>query len=393
MSAIPIMRPWLGGEEASAVQEVLESGWIAQGPRVAAFEAATSAALGAGHGVATSSCTAALHLALHALGVGPGDDVVVPSLSFIATANAVRHTGATPVFADVELDSGNVAVDTVDAVRTETQNVTPATVERALTPATRALILVHQAGMPADVDAVRAVCEARGVAVIEDAACAIGSTYRGERIGGRSLVALSFHPRKLVTTGEGGMLLTPDPGLARRLRRLREHGMAVAAFERHVSRSVLLEQYVELGFNYRMTDLQAAVGVVQIGKLDAMVAERRRLAARYRDSLEDVPGLGLPEDPPYGTTNYQSYIVRLDNDLAKHRDAIMQDLLVRGISTRRGIMAAHLEPAFADVEAPWLPVTEWLTRRSLILPMFHGMPDCELDRVAEAFAEAVEARR
>jgi dTDP-4-amino-4,6-dideoxygalactose transaminase len=374
MDVIPIMRPWLGAEEAAAVQEVLASGWIAQGPRVAAFEASVATALGAEHGVATTSCTTALHLALHALGVGPGDEVVVPSLSFIATTNAPRYLGARPVFADVDL---------------QTQNLTAETVERALGPATRAVIVVHQVGMPADVEAIEAVCEPRGVAVVEDAACAIGSTYRGRPVGAGNLVALSFHPRKLVTTGEGGMLLTGDEGLARRLRRLREHGMAVSAHERHASRTVVVEAYEELGFNYRMTDLQAAVGLVQLGKLDAMVAERRRLAERYRERLEDVPGLFLPADPPYGTTNYQSYVVRLDDDLPVERDAVMQELLDQGVASRRGIMAAHLEPACAGLPSPELPVTERLTRRSLILPLFHGMNEGLLERVAEALAGAV----
>ena len=272
MDVIPIMRPWLGAEEAVAVEGVLASGWVAQGPKVAEFEAAVCGALGAPHGVATTSCTTALHLALHALGVGPGDEVVVPSLSFIATTNAPRYVGARPVFADVDL---------------ETQNLTAETVERALGPSTRAVIVVHQAGMPADVDAIAAICESRGVAVVEDAACAIGSTYRGRPVGaGDNLVALSFHPRKLLTTGEGGMLLTSDAALARRLRRLREHGMAVSAHDRHASRSVVVEAYEELGFNYRMTDLQAAVGLVQLGRLDAMVVERRSLADRYRDALD-----------------------------------------------------------------------------------------------------------
>jgi dTDP-4-amino-4,6-dideoxygalactose transaminase len=374
MDLIPVMRPWLGAEEAEAVREVLESGWVAQGPRVAAFEAAVAAELGSAHGVATTSCTTALHLALHALGVGPGDEVVVPSLSFIATTNAPRYVGARPVFADVDLD---------------TQNLTPRTVERVLGPATRAVIVVHQAGMPADVEAIEAVCAPRGVAVIEDAACAIGSTYRGRPIGAGNLVALSFHPRKLVTTGEGGMLLTDDAALARRLRRLREHGMAVSAHERHASATVVIEQYEELGFNYRMTDLQAAVGLVQLARLDAMIAERRRLADGYRALLEDVPGLFLPHDPPYGTTNFQSYVVRLDDDLPVERDAVMEELLAQGISTRRGIMAAHLEPACAGLRARALPVTERLTRRSLILPLFHGMETADLERVGDALAIAV----
>jgi perosamine synthetase len=375
MELVPVMRPWLGAEEAEAVREALESGWVAQGPRVAAFEAAVAAKLGARHGVATTSCTTALHLALHALGVGPGDEVVVPSLSFIATTNAPRYVGARPVFADVDL---------------ETQNLTAETVERALGPATRAVIVVHQAGMPADVEAIEAVCAPRGVTVIEDAACAIGSTYHGRPIGGGgNLVALSFHPRKLVTTGEGGMLLTDDAGLARRLRRLREHGMAVSAHARHASATVVIEQYEELGFNYRMTDLQAAVGLVQLTRLDTMVAERRSLAEGYRELLEDVPGLFLPHDPPYGTTNYQSYVVRLDDDLPVEREAVMRELLAQGISTRRGIMAAHLEPACAAVRARSLPVTEQLTSRSVILPLFHGMEARELERVGEALALAV----
>jgi dTDP-4-amino-4,6-dideoxygalactose transaminase len=377
MDVIPVMRPWLGAEEAVAVEDVLASGWIAQGPRVAAFESSMCAALGAAHAVATTSCTTGLHLALHALGVGPGDEVVVPSLSFIATTNAPRYVGARPVFADVEL---------------ATQNVTPETVAVALRPATRAVIVVHQAGMPADIEAIGAVCAARGVALIEDAACAIGSTVRGLPIGSGGLVALSFHPRKLLTTGEGGMLLTQDAGLARRLRRLREHGMAVSAHQRHASDTVVLEKYTELGFNFRMTDLQAAVGLVQLTKLDAMVAERRRLADVYRAALADVRGLCLPGDPPHGTTNYQSYVVRLEDDLGVDRDAVMQQLLDQGISTRRGIMAAHLEPACAGLPAPPLPVTERLTRRSLILPLFHGMAEGDVERVADALCAAVAPR-
>ena len=372
---IPIMRPWLGPEEAAATADVLASGWVAQGPRVAAFEAAVCAALGARHGVATTSCTTALHLALHALGVGRGDDVVVPSLSFIATTNAPRYVGARPVFADVDVD---------------TQNLTAATVAAALTPATRAVIVVHQAGMPADVEAIEAVCAPRAIAVIEDAACAIGSTYRGRPIGGDRLTALSFHPRKLVTTGEGGMVLTPDARLAARLRRLREHGMAVSAHERHASRAIVVESYDELGFNYRMTDLQAAVGLVQLGRLDAMVAERRALADRYGEALADVPGVLVPADPPYGTTNYQSYVVRLDDDLPVGRDTVMQELLDQGIASRRGIMAAHLEPACGDIPAPPLTVTERLTRRTLILPLFHGMRPDQVERVAEALAHCLQ---
>ena len=252
---IPVMRPWLGPEEAAAAAAAVTSGWVAQGPRVAEFEEAFAAAVGAGHAVAVSSCTTALHLALVVTSVGPGDEVVVPSLSFIATANAVRYVGAQPVFADVDLN---------------TQNLTPATVAPHLTDRTRAVILVDQAGVPADLDGMRALCEPRGITVIEDAACAAGSVYRGRPVGaGAEIAAFSFHPRKLLTTGEGGMLVTPDAEVATRLRRLREHGMDVSAAQRHASRQPVIEHYLETGFNYRMTDVQAAIGLVQLGKLDA----------------------------------------------------------------------------------------------------------------------------
>jgi perosamine synthetase len=293
MNPIPVMRPWLGPEEAAAAADAVASGWVAQGPRVAEFESAVAARVGAGHGVAVSNCTVALHLALHLLGVGPGDEVVVPSLSFIATANAVRHAGATPVFADVAED---------------TQNLTDTTVAPVLTDRTRAVVAVHQAGLPADLGALHRLCDPLGVAIVEDAACALGSTYAGAPIGAHSdLVAFSFHPRKILTTGEGGLLTTSRADWAARARRLREHGMSVSAAQRHSCGRVVLESYLETGFNYRMTDIQAAVGLVQLGRLDAIVARRRELAGRYHELLADVPGLVTVTDPPHGTTNYQSF--------------------------------------------------------------------------------------
>ena len=366
---IPVMRPWLGEEEAAAAAEAVASGWVAQGPRVAAFERAVADRVGVAHGVAVSSCTTALHLALVVLGVGPGDEVVVPSLSFVATANAVRYVGATPVFADVEAD---------------TLNCSPATIAPVLTPRTRAVILVHQAGAPADVDGVRSL----GVPVVEDAACAMGSTLQGRPIGAQTdLATFSFHPRKLLTTGEGGMVVTWRPDWAQRLRRLREHGMDVSAADRHAARRVVLEQYVETGFNYRMTDVQAAIGLVQLGKLDAMVARRRALAARYADALAD---LAHAADPPGATTNYQSFWLLLP-DAAPDRDEVLRRLLEDGVSARRGIMAAHLEPAYAGVAHAPLPVTERLTRRSLILPLFHDLTEGEQDHVVAALRRALEA--
>src|SRR5258708_2814762 len=372
-----VMRPWCGEEEAAAAAAAVSSGWVAQGPRVAEFEAAFGAAIGSGHGVAVSSCTAALHLAMVAAGIGPGDEVVVPSLSFIAPANAVRYVGAKPVFADVDL---------------ATQNLTPATVEPHLTHRTRAVILVDQAGVPADLDAMRALCEPRGIIVVEDAACAVGSTYRGHAAGAGVLAAVSFHPRKLLTTGEGGMLVTPDAAMAMRLRRLREHGMDVSAATRHATGQPVIEHYLEVGFNYRMTDIQAAVGIVQLAKLPRLIDRRRDQGRRYQDLLADVPGLMMAGDPGYGTTNYQSFWVLLPTDFPVSRDELLRKLADAGISARRGIMAAHTEPAYADVSSSPLPVTDRLSSSSLILPLFHEMTESEQDQVVSVIRSAAESR-
>jgi dTDP-4-amino-4,6-dideoxygalactose transaminase len=367
MSTIPVMRPLLGPEEAAAAAEAVASGWVAQGPRVAAFERQFAQRVQAGHGIAVSSCTTALHLALVLHGIGRGDEVVVPSLSFIATANAVRYTGATPVFADVDLQTGNLTAKTVDAVRTDR---------------TRAVMVVHQAGVPADLDELHALCDPLGLPVLEDAACAAGSTYRGRPVGaGSTIAAWSFHPRKLLTTGEGGMLTVEDEADAVRLRRLREHGMSVSAADRHASAGPVLESYLETGFNYRMTDIQAAVGLVQLGRLDAIVTRRRELAARYQSLLADVPGLLVARDPAWGTTNYQSFWVLLPDDFPVSRNRLLELMQAEGISCRRGIMAAHQQPAYDGHPHQDLPVTEQLTEQSLILPLFHDLTESEQDRV------------
>jgi perosamine synthetase len=341
---------------------------------VAEFERGLCQITGAAHGVAVSSCTTGLHLALLIHGVGPGDEVVVPSLSFIATANVVRYVGATPVFADVE---------------TSTQNLSTRTIEPVLSSATRAIILVHQAGVPADIRGVHQLCDPRGIAVIEDAACAIGSTYEGSPIGCHSsLVVFSFHPRKIVTTGEGGMILTSDREWAERLRRLREHGMSISAAARHDAATAVAERYLETGFNYRMTDIQAAIGLVQLDRLATLIQRRRDLAHRYQALLAGVPGLEIVHDPPYGTTNYQSFWIILPDDFPISRDDLLQRMMDEGISPRRGIMAAHLEPAFAGQPHIELPVTERLTASSLLLPLFHEMTEIQQERVARVVTQA-----
>ena len=375
-SEIPIVRPWLGNGEARAAAEVVRSGWVAQGPQVAAFEQAVARSVGAEHAVAVTSCTTALHLALIALDIGPGDEVVVPSLSFIATANAARFVGATPVFADVD---------------PATHNLTASGIARALSPQTRAVILVHQCGMPADIAPVQDLCRSFEIALIEDAACALGSTYRGRPIGGQAdLATFSFHPRKIITTGEGGMVLSRRADLAARLRRLRDHGMSVSQHDRHASRKVILEHYLEVGFNFRMTDIQAAIGLVQLQKLDTIVLERRMLAARYQELLLQVPGLELPCDPWYGTTNHQTFWVVLPDDFPVSRNEVMQRMVARNIHPRRGVMAAHREAPYRGLGHRELPVTERVTDQSLLLPLFHGMSEDDQQRVVAVLASAAQ---
>jgi dTDP-4-amino-4,6-dideoxygalactose transaminase len=308
------------------------------------------------------------------VGVGPGDDVVVPSFSFIATANAAVYVGARPVFADVEPETGNVTADTVKA---------------ALTPETRAVIVVDQGGIPCDLDAVRELCDPLGVTVVEDAACGAGSTYHGRPVGaGAEITAWSFHPRKIVTTGEGGMITTRREDWAARARRLREHAMSVSAAERH--RSVLppAEQYLEVGFNFRMTDLQAAVGLVQLGRLHAVVARRRKLAARYREGLAGLPGLRCVEDPLYGNSNFQSFWLEVGNAYPLSREGLLEQLAHAGISARRGIMATHRHPAYAGHGHGPLPVTERLNDDTLILPLYHQMTVSDQDSVMDAIRKA-----
>lgn len=371
MSRINVMQPWMGEEEAASVAEVIASGWVAQGPRVAEFERRFAESQQAEHAVALSNCTTALHLALVVAGVGPGDDVVVPSFSFIATANAATYVGARPVFADVDPVTGNV---------------TAATLGAALTDATRAVVVVDQGGVPVDLDEVRALCDPSGIVVVEDAACGAGSTYRGRPVGaGAELAAWSFHPRKILTAGEGGMLTTSRPEWAARARRLREHAMSVSAADRHAALVSPPEVYDEVGYNFRMTDLQAAVALVQLDRLPEVVRRRRELAEGYQKAVAEVDGLRAVADPAWGTSNFQSFWVEVGEDYPLDRDGLLLALAEADISARRGIMAAHRQPAYAgrDTGTADLSATERLTDRTLILPLFHQLSESEQARVVD----------
>lgn len=373
---IPVAKPFFGAEEEQAVVAALRSGWVSQGPKVLEFEQRFAAYVGAAHAVALSSCTTALHLAMVVAGIKEGDEVLCPSLSFIATANCIRYVGATPVFVDID---------------PLTYNLDPNRIEEAITPRTRAILTVHQIGLPSAMRELAEIAQRRGLVLMEDAACAIGSEYFGEKIGKpHSLLAcFSFHPRKILSTGEGGMITTQDGELAGRLRRLRQHGMTTSDLARHGATHVTFESYDEVGFNYRMTDLQAAIGLEQLTRLDGMLSRRRHLASRYTMALNRIGWLQPPYQPEGLRPNFQSYMTRLSPDAPLTRDELMQILLDQGISTRRGIMASHREPPYAD--GNWssrLPQTEAATKDTMILPLFHQMTEEQQDYVIDCIRQA-----
>jgi perosamine synthetase len=359
-------KPTFTGAEGAAVAAVIESGWVSQGPKVAEFEARFAERVGAAAGVAASNCTTALALALYAAGVGPGDEVIVPSLSFIATANAAWMIGAMPVFADID---------------PMTYNLDARAAARAITPRTKAIMPVHQVGLPADMDAFLALGAEHDLAIVEDAACAIGATYKGRPIGSLGpLTCFSLHPRKVITTGEGGMITTNDLELADRMRKLRQHAMDLSDLARHAAKGVVFEGYPERGFNYRMTDMQAALGLCQLDALDDILAARRRLAERYNAALEPVPYLETPYEPEYAERTWQSYCVRVLPGAPVGRTELMQLLLDEGIPTRRGVMAIHQEGAYPDVNAE-LPHTDAAAADVLMLPLFADLTDEQQDHV------------
>jgi dTDP-4-amino-4,6-dideoxygalactose transaminase len=382
LQQIPVARPVLDEREVEAVRRVVLSGWVTQGPEVAAFEQEFAANVGAPHAVAVSNCTTALHLALLAVGVGAGDEVITVSHSFIATANAIRYCNAVPVFVDI--GAGGFNID-------------PALIEAAITPRTTAILCVHQLGMPCDLQTIADIARRHGLPVVEDAACATGSEIlwegQWEKIGKPhgDIACFSFHPRKVVTTGDGGMLTTANPDYDRKFRLWRQHGMNVPDTVRHGARQVIFESYDEVGYNYRMTDLQAAIGREQLKRLPEILASRRALARTYAECLAAHNSVEAPFEPAWARSNWQSYCVRLEPGIDQR--AVMQALLDIGISTRRGVMNTHLEPAYAAAgsyrAAGTLTRSEAAQREAIMLPLFVQMTVEQVRAVSAALGEVI----
>jgi len=372
--SIAISLPATGEEEWQAAREPIMTGWLTQGPKVAAFEKNFAARHDVKHALATTSCTTALHLALAALDIGPGDEVIVPSFTWVATANVVLYCGATPVLADVD--------------RT-TFNIDAADVARKVTPRTKAVIAVHLFGLCADIDALRAVLPT-GMPIIEDAACAAGARYKGRSAGALGeMAAFSFHPRKSITTGEGGMLTSNDDRLADTANMLRNHGASISEEQRHKGpRPYLLPEFNLLGFNYRMTDLQGAVGLVQLTKLDAYIAERQKYAEYYREKLSRLNWLRLPEVPADGAHAWQAYVTYVDPERAPMaRNDIMERLQAKGISTRPGTHAIHMLGYYRErfgCKVDDLPGARDCDAHTMAIPLHNRM-------TAEDYAYVVDA--
>jgi len=378
---LPFSRPNISPEEIQAVVETLQSGWITTGPRTERFAAAFADYVGGRYAVPVSSATAGLHVALLALGVGPGDEVVTTPMTFVATLNTIVHCGATPVLADVDAATLQIRAERI---------------EERLTKRTKAIVPVHFAGQPSDLDPIVELAASRGIAVLEDAAHAVGTEYKGRRIGSFATTSVfSFHPNKNMTTGEGGMVVTDDRGVFERASLLKFHGMDREAWKRFAKEGSPRYDVEAPGFKYNMMDIQAALGLGQLARLEGFIAERARLAARYEAALSGLRGLILPQRTPYPSRHaWHLYTPLVDTDrLSIDRDGFMAELKKRNIGTGLHYTAAHEFSYYAGRfgwRAEDYPEAHYVSERIVSLPLFPGLTDADQDDAIEAVREVVE---
>jgi dTDP-4-amino-4,6-dideoxygalactose transaminase len=373
---IPISRLSIGAAEAAAASKVIQSGWVAQGKLSEEFERLVAKYVGSRHAVAISSATTGIHLALVVAGVKAGDEVICPSYSFIATANAIMYANATPVFVDIDR---------------RTYNIDPSLIETAITPRTTAILPVSQVGLAADLDEIKRIARKHRLVVVEDAAPSLGAKLGDRFIGSVSdFTVFSFDARKILTTGEGGVITTNDDDAASRLRAMRAHSASASMLSRHTSSNVVLERYPDLGYNYKMTDIAAAIGVVQMARLEEFVAERRRLASRYAELLANEDRIELPYEPAGYRHVFQSFTVRLRSNHSQL--FVMSEMAKDSIATRR-VIACHLEGVYRRKEPGlFLPESEAACNRTLLLPMFVGLSEAEQDLVIQSLRSALDKR-
>ena len=372
---LPITAPKFDGDELALIKQCLDSGWVTQGPLTARFERLFADRHQVPHALATTSCTAALHLATMALGLQPGDEVIVPAFTWVTSAHAAEYVGAKAVFVDVDL---------------ATFNLDPAALEAAITPRTRAVIAVHLFGKAAPMTEIAAIARRHKLAIIEDAACAVGTTYNGTLVGSLGDVGcFSLHPRKVITTGEGGLVTTGRSEIADRVRQLRNHGATGPAPGADPTRPYSMGTFNSIGFNLRLSDIQSAVGIAQMGKLDGLLAERRRLALRYTERLSSTDGLQCPTDDPGHT--YQSYVVQVAGG-RERRNRVMDDLARLEIQTRPGTHAVHRLGYYARkyaLAAGQFPNACLAEDTTITLPIFPGMTTDQHEFVIASLVESL----
>jgi perosamine synthetase len=357
---IKFAEPYVFDEEAEAAAEIVRSKWLVGGAKLQEFESLFASKCGVPHAIGVSSWTMGAFLVLHAWGIGPGDEVIVPSYTFIASVNVVSHVGAKPIFVDI------------DPV---TWNISPTEVEKHITPRTRAIIAVDQLGLPCDIDKINQIATTYDLLVLDDAACALGSKNKGRPVGSLSDVSIfSLHARKIITTGEGGMITTKNQELAKRLKILRHQGMSISDFHRDKLAPTIFEKYPEIGFNARFTDIQASIGIVKRGRLPDIIYKIRKIANIYNTELCNIDSIILPTEPDGLLSNWQSYMIGLTDTTTRGRDTLMEELFELEIPTRRSVMASHLESPYKNNRCI-LPNTENAFSRNLQIPMHAGLTE------------------